>query len=365
VELIVAALILTWVVLALVAGLAYQLMQHYGRLLLRVEALEHAGDQLDVAHEGLPVGTVVHDFELPTLDGGHVTRSQWLGRRLLLIFFSPRCSFCQDMLPDLAQLPAADEANGRPVPLILTTGDLDENRRLFAEYKVRCPVLLQEDMEVASLYHVAGTPMGYLIDEQGATAAALAVGADAVLTLAAGRVEADGGRPAASAHGNRRTTPAYGSALTQSHILRDGLPAGTTAPDFHLPRLDGGEISLADYRGRRVLLVFSDPDCGPCDDLAPTLEQIHRSSPQLQVFMVSRGEPEANRAKVAQHGLTFPIALQRRWEISRLYGMFATPIAYLIDEDGIIAADVAAGGEAIIALAARFGGALAEDGARS
>ena len=66
--------------------------------------------------------------------------------------------------------------------------------------------------------------------------------------------------------------------LTQSKIKRDGLKAGTPAPDFRLPRLDGrGELSLEEMRGRRVLLVFSDPHCGPCNMIAPELENFHRS----------------------------------------------------------------------------------------
>jgi hypothetical protein len=45
-----------------------------------------------------------------------------------------------------------------------------------------------------------------------------------------------------------------------------------------------------------------------------------------------------------------PVVLQRQWEISREYGMFATPIAYLMDEQGMIAAEVAVGVEAVLAL---------------
>jgi hypothetical protein len=56
---------------------------------------------------------------------------------------------------------------------------------------------------------------------------------------------------------------------------------------------------------------------------------------------------------VAEHGLTFSLALQRQWEISRRYAMFGTPIGYLIDEAGIIAADVAVGAEPILALCSR------------
>jgi len=44
--------------------------------------------------------------------------------------------------------------------------------------------------------------------------------------------------------------------------------------------------------------------------------------------------------------------LQRQWEISRLYAMFATPVGYLIDKEGIIAAEAASGPEAILALLA-------------
>jgi len=70
--------------------------------------------------------------------------------------------------------------------------------------------------------------------------------------------------------------------------------------------------------------------------------------------MVSRGSVEANRAKVVEYGLSFPVVLQRHWEISRAYAMFATPIGYLLDEHGVVAADVAEGAEAILALASRL-----------
>ena len=69
--------------------------------------------------------------------------------------------------------------------------------------------------------------------------------------------------------------------------------------------------------------------------------------------MISKGEPKENRAKVKEHGLTFPVVLQQQWEISRRYAMFATPVGYLIDEQGIIGEDVAVGVEPILGLMAR------------
>jgi len=139
--------------------------------------------------------------------------------------------------------------------------------------------------------------------------------------------------------------------VTASKIKRDGLKAGTPAPDFRLPRLDGkGGLGLSDLRGKRVILVFSSPDCGPCNTLAPELERFHRNHPETELVMISKGEPQENRAKVQEHGLTFRIVLQRQWEISRRYAMFATPVAYLIDETGIIERDVAVGVEPVLAL---------------
>ena len=138
--------------------------------------------------------------------------------------------------------------------------------------------------------------------------------------------------------------------LARSRLNRDGLKVGTPAPPFRLPRVDGGELTLEEFRERPVLLVFSDPECGPCDRLAPRLEEFHRENPELALVMISRGEPKANRAKIKEHGLTFPVVLQKQWEISLVYGMFATPLAYLIDERGVIVNDVAVGAEPILAL---------------
>ena len=66
---------------------------------------------------------------------------------------------------------------------------------------------------------------------------------------------------------------------------------------------------------------------------------------------VSRRDVAANRAKAARLGLTFPIVLQKQWEVSLKYGMFATPIGYLIDEQGTLVSDVAVGVGPILALA--------------
>lgn len=77
--------------------------------------------------------------------------------------------------------------------------------------------------------------------------------------------------------------------------------------------------------------------------------------------MISKGEPKENRAKVKEHGLTFPVLLQQQWEVSRQYAMFATPIAYLIGEPGLIADNVAVGVEPILVLLNKAKCSFAQD----
>ena len=363
------ALAFTWVVVLGLYWLGWQLLRQNGRLLLRLEALEQRLDELDSPPEpeGLPVGTLTPEFDLPDLTGERRTLVQFRAQPLLLVFFNPDCGFCRDLAPKLAALEPrssrreeahtpglqrADQslftsaaANARPLVLVITTGDAEKNRQFFGEHKITSPVLLQKDSAVATAYQANGTPTGYLVNAEGKIASKLAVGAEALLALANAPVP----RPStlnpqpsddrASRFGNR--------SLARSKIARNGLKAGTPAPLFRLPRLDGGELALEDLRGSRVLLVFSDPHCGPCEALAPLLEQSHREHPELRVVMISRGDPKENRVKVKGHGLTFPVVLQEQWEVSRRYAMFAAPIAYLIDEAGVILHDVAVGEDSI------------------
>lgn len=357
---------LPWLLIAIGTWLVYQLARQNGRILLRLESIEkqfglRAGTSREPRAKakpreggGLPLGTPAPDFELPDLTGVRHKLSEFRSRDLLLIFFNPNCGYCTKMAADLATLPA-EGGEGEAVPIVVTTGDAEENRKLVKRYGIRCLVLLQEQMEVASKYRAQGTPMGYRIDGAGRIASELAVGAEPLLGLATTPAAKQNGSSASANGAGTDDTVLHGikddPSLARSRLNRNGLKAGAAAPDFRLPRVDGGELSLADFRGGRVLLVFSDPHCGPCDELAPRLQEIHRQRADVQVLVVSRGDPEANSAKAAALGLTFPIALQRQWEISLKYAKFATPIGYLIDEQGILAGDLAVGVGPILALA--------------
>jgi peroxiredoxin len=348
--------VLPWLLLAAGTWLGYQLVRQNGRILLRLEAIEKRLGARPAEprreRQGLPVDTAAPDFELPDLAGVRHKLSEFRGQDVLLIFFNPKCGFCTKMAADLAALPL-EGGEGRAVPVVITTGDPDENRRLVDQHGIRCTVLLQEEMEVASQYRAQGTPMGYRIDAAGKIASDLVIGAEPLLQLASALdsfalppVAAKRGHNGA-VHNGKQPDPS----LARSRLNRSGLKAGTVAPEFTLPRIDGGELSLSDLRGERVLLVFSDPDCGPCDELAPRLQELHLRRPDLQVLVISRRDADATRAKADSLGLTYPIVLQKQWEISLRYGMFATPIGYLIDEQGTVLIDVAVGVDPILALA--------------
>jgi methylamine dehydrogenase accessory protein MauD len=126
-------------------------------------------------------------------------------------------------------------------------------------------------------------------------------------------------------------------ATTPSRTGRSGLKPGQKAPDFTLPSAAGGEVSLHDFAGRRVFLVFTQSGCKPCHRVAPALNQLQRGG-AVQVLVVHNGELEATRQGAAQARASFPVLVQQQFSVSKRYQMYATPFAFLIDERGVIAA---------------------------
>jgi peroxiredoxin len=343
------------VVLALFAGsvvfVVYQIVRQQGRMLLRIDDLEralatalHPGSAVPV---GPPLGSAVEPFLFSGLDGAEHGLSDLRGNPTLLVNWSVTCGFCDMIAPDLADLRPELERAGIAL-VLLSRGDAATNRESADRHDLgRCLYLLGPDANPAG-FQGLGTPSAILVDEQGKVASPLAVGAENVPALA--RQLADPGvENAADAGKLRGMRP-----VSESRLVRDGLKAGSAAPAFSLPDLHGNQVSLDAYRGRRLLLTFSDPHCGPCDALAPHLARIHREHEgnNLAVVLVSRGEVDENRRKADEHGLPFPVVLQDGWSLSRRYGIFATPVAFLIDEQGTITADVARGVDEIVALVA-------------
>jgi peroxiredoxin len=368
-------IVLTGVVLAalvvvLQATATYLVLRGQKRLLADVDGMLEYLQRVDVqlagvnralsqapANEpaGLPIGATAPGFSLPDLAGRERSLEEFVGKPFVLTFFSTTCGFCQQMAPRLGEL-----HDDSPRMLLISRGDVDAHLKLAAENRWRCDVLLETGNAVMTAYKAYGTPTGYLIDAEGRIASELAVGADALFELLKSSEENGGGGESdltAESLKARQLTGVQkardaGLAVRPSSLKRDGLAPGTPAPDFTLPDLAGESHCLGEFRNKRVLLVFSDPNCGPCESLTDDLVRVQEAHADnnLQVVMISRGDQQQNEDKAKKHDVRFPVLLQNSWEVSRQYAMFATPVGYLIDENGVIAKDVAIGKAGILSL---------------
>jgi methylamine dehydrogenase accessory protein MauD len=124
-------------------------------------------------------------------------------------------------------------------------------------------------------------------------------------------------------------------ATTPSRTGRGGLKPGKKAPDFTLPCVSSGEVSLHDFAGRRVLLVFTLSGCKPCHRIVPELNKLQRGG-KVQVLVVNNGELEATRQWAGEASVCFPVLAQQQFSVSKRYETYATPFAFLIDERGVI-----------------------------
>jgi peroxiredoxin len=132
--------------------------------------------------EGLPQGTEVAPFSRPDLDGNDVGLDDMKGRRLVLVNWSPSCGFCSAIAAELTSLHADLLAHDTEL-VLLAFGTAEDNRAVLSRAALSCTVLLQGD-DAVDLFRGLGTPCAYLLDERGAIASRLAVGANQVPALA-------------------------------------------------------------------------------------------------------------------------------------------------------------------------------------
>jgi methylamine dehydrogenase accessory protein MauD len=120
-------------------------------------------------------------------------------------------------------------------------------------------------------------------------------------------------------------------AMTPIRVGREGLKVGQQAPGFTLSNVVNGQQSLHEFVGRNVLLVFTQSGCGPCHDIVPHLNRLHGKG-SCQVVVVNSGDLEESRKWAAELRVRFPVLVQDKWSVSKLYQVFATPFAFLLDE---------------------------------
>ena len=117
-----------------------------------------------------------------------------------------------------------------------------------------------------------------------------------------------------------------------------GIALGEAAPTSPLPRLEGaGNGSLADYRGRWVLVNFWASWCVPCREEAPALERFQRrhGDPGFTVLGIdSRDLSGDGRAFVRRFGLSYPQLRDGNGDAAHEFGTTGVPENFLVDPSG-------------------------------
>lgn len=144
-------------------------------------------------------------------------------------------------------------------------------------------------------------------------------------------------------------------AVVQKHnqeAWESGLPVGRHFPSFVLPDLANKATPLDGFRGRRVLLVNWNFECGFCDSIAPPLARLQTDllKNKVQLVLLADGEARANQEAAAEHGLKCPILLMTEQEEGAPFDEEGTPVAYLVDAEGRVAKPVARGADRVLAL---------------
>ena len=306
------------------------LMRSYGNVLVRLDRLEAAlaGSDLDfdVVGEqpefGLEPGTPAPAFSARSLAGDEVTLESLtsVGLPALLLFSSPHCGPCKTLLPTAS---AWQHEHGDVLQVVFVTdGTADEVRTEAEEFELE-HVLLDEDHALYGAFEASGTPSAVLVAPDGTIGSWVAAGSEWVERLV--------------------------EEATAGEAEPDGLPVGAEAPNVELPSLDGERVSLADLQGRDTLLLFWNPGCGFCRSMHEGLraweESTNGVAPRLVV--ISSGDAESTRAEEFQS----LVLMDESWETAGAFRAGGTPMAVLIDAEGKIASHVAAGADAVLALA--------------
>ncbi len=308
------------------------LLRSYGRVLLRVDELERrltAAGLNDAKGRdvppmvGHPPGTDAPAFAVAGTNGAAVSLSDLLAPRhpLLLVFTSRTCAPCRLLLPDIAAW-QRDHVD-RLTIAIVNDGDREAGRAEASEHRLE-RVLSDPDLAVYKAYEAAGTPSAVLIAADGTIASYLAAGSESIRELVA-RTVSDS-RPAQARE----------------------LPLGSPVPELSVTALDGRSLSLARL-GAATLVVFWNPSCGYCASMRDDLRQWERHAPAgaPRLLIVSSGDETSTRAD----GFSSTIALDPAFRVGAAFGAGGTPMAVLVDVTGRIASPLAAGAEAVFALA--------------
>lgn len=336
--------------LAVQAALLLQVLRQQGRILLRLDALDARANgggiasQLQAAIAGLPISSPAPGFRLDALDGEPTTLEDLLAsaKPVLLLFTSPNCGPCQALLPEVARWQR--EYSAKLSIAVVSEGTAGDNRSKVAKHGVS-RVLLQQKREVAEVYQAWGTPGAVVIGPDGTIGSALAQGSDAIRALVAQSTVGPSTLREAAAPtvvANKQNGNGHNAPLASPRV-------GDPAPPLRLRDLNGKRVALTVFRGRKTLVLFWNPGCGFCQRMLDDLRDWDADPPPgaPALVVVSTGTAEDGR----EMGLRSPVWLDQGHQAGAAFMANGTPMAVLLDAGGRIASEIAAGAQAVFALA--------------
>ncbi|HEY47716.1 MAG TPA: TlpA family protein disulfide reductase [Anaerolineae bacterium] len=116
---------------------------------------------------------------------------------------------------------------------------------------------------------------------------------------------------------------------------------GFLAPDFTLDLIGGGQVTLSELRGDVVLINLWTSWCPPCRSEMPAIQQVYEANRErgLKILAVNMTYQDSESAAVEftrDHGLTFPVLLDRTGAVGYKYQLRSLPTTFFVDRQGVI-----------------------------
>jgi thiol-disulfide isomerase/thioredoxin len=146
-------------------------------------------------------------------------------------------------------------------------------------------------------------------------------------------------------------------------ITVHAVETGASAPRFTLKNLQGKEVSLADFKGRLVMLKLATTWCHSCKELSAEIEKIgpflkDRNVVFLEVYLQDTEEMVETYLNGKDHPMTFE-ALLDDGQVYEAYSVYAIPRLLIVDADQVVRFDSGGTGsvpaEEIVTLINKFG----------